>query len=694
VGNFEHVFIDSYERCYLPFLETLLKHEGIKVSLHYTGSLLEWIERRHPEFFVHLKLLVSRKQIELIGGGFYEPVAQILPEGDFSGQIEMMKKYLAEYFDTDARGVWLAERVWDMELPGILSGRDVKYTFMDDYSFIRAGLNFHPFLNFFTAEKSGCIVSVFPLDTRLKNMIPFADPAAIIDYLRGIHENTADSAAICFGDDGEKFGLRISTKDWFWEGKWLDRFFSAVEQNKDWLQTSVPGEIHTVMKSSGKIYFPPVSYPEMMEWAESTDRGKEYRTFLKNLENAGLKEQAEPFIHGSIFLNFLNKYREADLLHKKMLHVSNRLLKQQNLESADADIKNLLTQAQKYLYKGQGNSPFWHGLFGGIYLNNLRHAAYENLISAECILDAVDGKNICAVEKTDYDLDGEDEIILRNREISFVCKPSEGGNLLSLDYKTKKFNLLNVMTRRKELYHEKQNGSESHSEPADETVKDSDLIYDRHFRASAVTHFFNDNTLPEDVYASSYLEEGDFIEGKFQIEEIKKEKDFSLLRLLRNGLIKKDGEIYPLEVIKEFRLDNTKPELEITHIIHNTGDSAFSVSFGIEMNLTLLAGSDKNRLYKVEGIKVDNPLMNSRGEVNNTDNIILVDFWKMFKMKLKWNRPVTIWRYPVETISQSEDRLVKNYQGSCLIGISRLSIYGGGIEEIKLVVTFEDFSGD
>ncbi|HFE52168.1 MAG TPA: hypothetical protein ENK07_01925, partial [Bacteroidetes bacterium] len=85
VGNFDFVFEDAYQRAYLPFLEALEKHPGIRVAQHYTGILLEWIERHHPDFLDRLGALVKRGQIEMMTGGFYEPILPIIPDRDKLG---------------------------------------------------------------------------------------------------------------------------------------------------------------------------------------------------------------------------------------------------------------------------------------------------------------------------------------------------------------------------------------------------------------------------------------------------------------------------------------------------------------------------------------------------------------------------------------------------------------------------------
>src|SRR5215470_12857859 len=73
-GNFDEVFAESYEQCYRPLVETLVGFPRVKCALHYTGALLEWIERNRADHFAQIRSLVERGQVELLGGGFYEPM--------------------------------------------------------------------------------------------------------------------------------------------------------------------------------------------------------------------------------------------------------------------------------------------------------------------------------------------------------------------------------------------------------------------------------------------------------------------------------------------------------------------------------------------------------------------------------------------------------------------------------------------
>ena len=59
-------------------------------SLHYTGPLLEWLAAERPEFLERLRALVDRDQVELLGGGLYEPILASLPEHDRVDQLTRM----------------------------------------------------------------------------------------------------------------------------------------------------------------------------------------------------------------------------------------------------------------------------------------------------------------------------------------------------------------------------------------------------------------------------------------------------------------------------------------------------------------------------------------------------------------------------------------------------------------------------
>ena len=117
IGNFDDVIEISYRTAYLPFLDCLERHPAIAVGLHYSGILLQWIERHHPAYLTRLRKLREAGRVEILGGGFYEPILISIPEADRREQLQRMRDYIHIRFGEAPRGVWLTERVWEPSLP-------------------------------------------------------------------------------------------------------------------------------------------------------------------------------------------------------------------------------------------------------------------------------------------------------------------------------------------------------------------------------------------------------------------------------------------------------------------------------------------------------------------------------------------------------------------------------------------------
>ncbi len=90
VGNFDFVFEDAYQKAYVPFLGLLERHPKIRIAQHYSGILFNWLMKHKPEFIPRLKKLVDAGQIEMMTGGFYEPIMSVIPYGDKIGQIKKL----------------------------------------------------------------------------------------------------------------------------------------------------------------------------------------------------------------------------------------------------------------------------------------------------------------------------------------------------------------------------------------------------------------------------------------------------------------------------------------------------------------------------------------------------------------------------------------------------------------------------
>src|SRR4029079_18127447 len=83
-------------------------------------------------------------------------------------------------------GMWMPERVWEQSLTADLVRAGMKYTVLDDFHFKNAGLNDDQLLGYYLTEDDGRVLSIFPGSEPLRYTIPFQEPHATIDYLRGV----------------------------------------------------------------------------------------------------------------------------------------------------------------------------------------------------------------------------------------------------------------------------------------------------------------------------------------------------------------------------------------------------------------------------------------------------------------------------------------------------------------------------
>ncbi|HSP45679.1 MAG TPA: 4-alpha-glucanotransferase, partial [Chthoniobacterales bacterium] len=269
VGNFEYVFESAYQKSYLPFVQAVTRHPGIRLALHYSGPLLEWMEAHHPEFFDLLRGLIEKGQVELVGGGFYEPILIAISPEDRQEQILRLANFIEERFGVRPRGAWLAERVWEPQLPSTLAGAGVIYTLVDDIHFLASGFDLAQLHGYYISEDLGATVKVIPGLKALRYLLPFSPVADAIAFLKKTAQDHPGGFA-AMGDDCEKFGVWPETYKHCYEEGWIEGFFTALEANSTWLETALPGECLEQLAPLGRADLPTASYTEMTEWALPT----------------------------------------------------------------------------------------------------------------------------------------------------------------------------------------------------------------------------------------------------------------------------------------------------------------------------------------------------------------------------------------------------------------------------------------
>lgn len=690
IGNFDFVFESSLEKAYRPFFETLIKHPDIKVMVHFSGCLLDWLEEHNPRILDLLGELSERKQIEIMGGGYYEPILTMISENDRLEQIRLMQTYIKNRFGSEAKGIWLTERVWEPYLAKPLAQAGVKFAVIDDYHFKCAGLLDEEINGYFITEEEGFTVSVFPINERLRYLIPFEHPNKTLDYLRGrLREEPNQLVAML--DDGEKYGVWPNTFKLVYQDGWLEQFFKMLESNQDWIQMRLCSEFMSEVPPKKLIHLPNNSYFEMSIWSLPAPKAEELEQILKDLEKRGEKVKYQVYIRGGFWRGFLSKYPEANMLQKWMLKISSDL---EGILGRGETTRTFMKEAKTHLLKGQCNCPYWHGVFGGLYLPHLRHAVSSELVTAQSQLDKIRHKEreFLTMEETDLDCDGTNEIIVNNKHLTAVFKPSFGGSIPLLAFKEKSYNLQNTLARRYEHYHSEiwaakrnqQAGGSIHdlNRAVSEEVRQN-LFYDWHHRYSLLDHFFGEGTGLDLLNSSKFKEEGDFVNQPYQSRTLSTAGE-TVITLTREGQIFRGGEEIPLRVSKNIYIGKSEAGVRAVYKITNLWRQPVRINPGVEWNLFLLGGDDPEKSYKFDDAGPISPL-SQRAENKKCTELLVTDNKLGFRIRLKWNTEAGCWILPVRTVSQSEAGYDFIYQGSAVIPHWDISLQPG--EETTIVIT-------
>lgn len=641
VDNFGSAVDEAIDLCYRPFFETMLNYPDFKFSVHCSGWLLDRIRKNSPDIFENMKTLTDKGTIEWIGAGYYEPVLSSIPSNDRRAQIKKLNRYIKKHLGARPKGLWLTERVWESSIVPDIAACGNEFVMVDDYHFLSSGFCADKMDGYYKTEEGGVETALFPIAQSLRYALPFFSVERSIETILKC-ANNENSAAIIF-DDAEKFGLWPKTHEWVYEKKWLEKFLEAVINHKQ-IKTQHYIDYMKQNRSLGLAYLNNTSYFEMGEWSLRANQNIALERLKQSLGDEYFNEMAVAFVKGGVWKNFFIKYSESNYLHKRMLDLS---LNQDSLDKNSLDA----------LYKSQTNDVFWHGIFGGIYLPNLRDNAYRYLLEIEKSRAL---KEI-QYEFFDIDKDGYDELKVLSEEYSALFSTKHGAQMMEFGSLDTLFNWQNTLMRREEAYHEKilnpkqqidQRSSVDeidtiHSDAVaiDESLK-AELIYDWHQKYSFIDHFSFEGFCLENFKELTFREVGDFVDQAFIKEE--KKNIFT-----RDGGVYLD-ESYPTRLTKEYIFDKSKIELNLDI------DSKYEQKLFYAMEFNLHFAHPHRVTFNSKTIE------DGFSEID-CDELLIVDDFTNKLIKLTTNKKCNIYGYILNTISQSESGFERVAQGISFI---------------------------
>jgi alpha-amylase len=306
------------------------------------------------------------------------------------------------------------------------------------------------------------------------------------------------------------------------------------------------------------------------------------------------------------------------------------------------------------------------------------------LIQAEFQLDGVEGRNTDSVPEvvtTDFDLDGQDEILVRQSISGMTIHPADGATVSSLRFQPSNVELVNSLMRRPEPYHalvRKHVASKEAPREGPASIHDQVLSKESHL----------DALLRYDRYARHAFR-------SYLFPSFKNWKDFEFLRLEENeGLARGAWKASPMNApgapiefrsVAEMhlngcatRIDAQKTlaskvsgsswQIECRSSLNTDRSCPTGMAMGLEIVLNLLAPDAHDRYFLAKD--VHRPL-EFRGEIDSS-RLVLVDEWQRVKITLETRPQACWWIVPIETISQSELGFERVYQGSAILAVWKI----------------------
>ncbi len=664
IDNFDWVIEKAVNLCYAPFFATMRAYPEFKFSVHCSGWLMEQIKMHYKDLYNDIKYLTKRGSIEFLSAGYYEPILSAIPSQDRVAQIDLLSKSISKDFKQTPKGLWLTERVWESTIIPDLASCGIEYTLMDDYHFESAGFEASQLDGYFMSEESGKEIALFPINKALRYAIPFLNVNAAINAIK-MFDAKDDSAAILF-DDAEKFGMWPKTHEWVYEKEWLRRFVEAVLADEA-IETIHFSAYKAATLPRGIAYLPNVSYYEMGEWSLASHQN----LALQALKN----EVSQEHLRGGIWKNFLIKYSESNRIHKRTLELSNA--------ASSVNKKSFKTA----LYKAQANDSLWHGVFGGLYLGNLRDNVYTYIIEAENIRYA--NKELITLDNNELDGYAKAKMITPNTILRFDS--AYGGQLVEFDARDVCFNYQNTLMHRPEAYHElirnpqaqSQTEADHDSQDRIETIHHAHievseelknaLIYDWHQKNSFIDHISDMAFNAQNFKYADFREYGDFANQAFTLTNKKESLSFE-----RHGGIY-DGRALAKEYHETTLSKNFTPLSDgVAFTIDLTSSSEFEYLYALEMNF---------HFAKYEKLTLNTLPLEEIQTLKDVSKIELFDNTFGKKIRLTLDQNATLHAFVLSTLSQSEEGFDLSPQGVSLALVFRLhkNLHISGTLEIKNV---------
>lgn len=518
----------SFQTIYKPVLKYLYSHPSFPMSFAFSGPQIQFFKKRKNELITILRELTDRKQVEILGGGYNDPLLPLLNSADRNGQIDLLTSEIRATFGKRPRGMTLFQDCWDSSLVNNIHTCGIEYVILNSSIIPESKRSFLPIF----MSDLGKNVDIFPYYNDLlpdEQMLPdefiYNIEKAVLKVEKKDNHLQLDADRIIAISLTPEMVSKLNEAKWF-------------EQLGKYIQANDSGRVKLTTLNNYRTAGVKIKIPSYIPIGISDEVSK--ITSISSTEKTN-KYQVNVF-------DFLNTFNESKKLYNRMMYLSLLVNQCKTDKMRKKTAREKLWQAQNGMtLLCTANEPQFNATY--------RQQAYKYLNEAEKMLRG-DGKFEESVTCYDYDNDGIDEYVCRMEQY-FAYISLAGGSVPELDIIKDYCNYADNLKRKFEF--------DGHD--------------DNYERGFFIDHLFTENQL--ELYIRGEPA-GDGVFSRIQYSQLKYISKHHEVQLCARAVWKPTGQTVYLR--KKYVINSTG--MYVQYIIRNESEKPLKAKFAVESNIS------------------------------------------------------------------------------------------------------------
>lgn len=525
--NTNDVIENDYQTVYKPLTKFLFNNPEFSFSFSFSGIQLQFFKKRKIEFLSILKQLVARQQVEVLGGGYYDPVLPLLYPVDRNSQIDMLSDEIISATGKRPRGISLFADCWDSSLVSSMQSCGIEYVLLDSFLIPSAKRKYLPLI----MNELGKSVEIFPV---YDNFRPTKDMSAEV-FVQNIIKTVEraekkDSYVQMQPDRIVNISLSHEYIQTLYECNFFEELQNYLKNNPDCrVKTSTSLNYKKNQVVNVPAYIPAGINGSIAKWI-----GRAF-TEIAPKQNVSMT-----------VYDFMETYPQSHSLYNRIMYVS-------MLVNQFKNDKMRRNAAREKLWLAQNGTGLLCTTKGAFSNSRYRQLSYKYLMEAEKILRESDSFKE-SVTCFDYNCDGLKEYVCRMQNyFSYITLIS--GAIQELDILKNTGNYADNLSR----------------------VLEFEACADDYERGIFVDHLFSEEQF------NKYLNgepAGNGVFSQLQYSELKYSQKHHEIQLCADAVFQPTKQ--KIHLRKNYIINSTG--IIVQYILRNESEKPFSAKFAVESN--------------------------------------------------------------------------------------------------------------